>query len=211
MSPQRIIRRTDRFVRQWWPVIAVSAFIVLGFIAFVIIGNLVADVQDAQTQNAEQANAIATNQRRIRDGVIANRRLNCAIAKAITANPLVRIPQFETEAAFRRRVTALHLILRLTAGIDCSAVLAPVSTGAVKPEPLPGLQLAPTPTAGQPAAPSNPPSGGHRGGGGGNPTGSSAPPGPTGPGGPHPGGGSPGGGGPLCENPVLPVCIRLGL
>lgn len=210
--------------------LAVGLFIVLGFVAFVIVGNLINDVKDAQDQNDRQQQVITQNQARIRAAVTANRRLNCAISKAITANPIVRIPQFETEEEFRRRVAALRVILRQTKGIDCDVVLAPVSTAGTSPKLLPsgpGAGSSSAPSTGpsssggsttQPTAPSTPPSGagGNGGGGGGNGGGSNTtpapgPPGPPGPGGPPgPPGAPPGGGGPLDRVGDLLNCVLRG-
>lgn len=93
------------WVKRRWPLIALSAFVVLGTIAFVLMRGLISDIQDTQKQG---------------------RLLVCAISNAVTANPIVRIPEFQTQEQFDRQVAALKLIVVQTRDIDCEAVLAPI-------------------------------------------------------------------------------------
>lgn len=203
------------WVRERWPIIALTLFVVLGTIAFIVGGNLINDVKAAQKINDRQTDQIQAAQ-------VQTRRLNCAIAKAITANPIVRIPEFQTEDQFHRQVVALRLILALSHGLDCGTVLGPVikaeknktasqqpeGGGALTPQAsgsqIPGQPSSPS-SSGAPAQhPASPPSGGGSAPGGSNPGG----------GGGVPGGGSGGGagGGGSAPSPpplvhVPPICV----
>lgn len=213
MSPIETVRRwAGHDAARISSLALVALFVVAGSWAIFQTWQLAQKVDDQQQ-------AITRNQQTIRglvasnaDLIGANRRLNCAISKAITANPIVRIPAFESKKEFQRRVAALRLIVSLVKGIDCVAVLAPVSTGAkdTQPLPLPKGGGGQSRNRGQlPAGPgtrprpANPPSGSAK---------------PTRP---PPGGGGPGGGSQppppsnprqICvDNPLLTLCVRPGL
>lgn len=175
-----------------WPTIATSAFVVLGTLALAIGGKALHDVRHQQSVNERQGAAIEVTS-------LENRQLNCAITRAITANPIVRYPQFETEGAFRRRVASYQTILRVSRGLDCKAVLAPITVGLVRPRPFP-LPTSPSPSTspvggGGRQSPNH--QGGHLPGGR-----SSPPPTPTSPTEPPPSDSQ------LClDNPVQQVCL----
>lgn len=118
------------WLRRYWAVVAFAVSLTLLYGGY-------RSVQDQQRVNDAQTAKLAEQQAAIQVGTVLNRRTVCAITKAITANPIVRIPQFETKAAFKRRVSSLHLILRLSRGINCTAVLAPITVGFVGARPLP--------------------------------------------------------------------------
>lgn len=93
------------WVRRRWPVIGLLAFVVLGTIALFLMRGLIHDVQETQKQG---------------------RRVVCALSNAITTNPIVRIPAFQTQEQFDRQVAALKLIIVLTKDIDCTTVLSSI-------------------------------------------------------------------------------------
>lgn len=159
--PQRVWMRVycavvPEWVRLRMPLIGLGAFVVLGFLAFIIGGNLISDVKDQTQKNAEQADQIAANQVVIRQtardaaaAASASNRLSCILSRAVTSVPLARRPG-ESAEDFHQRVRFSHLIVQLAEGIDCHAALAPVlhpkGGGSQSPQTgsqLPGGQRAP--------------------------------------------------------------------
>lgn len=120
------------FVRWYWPYIAGVAAVALGTSAFIVFGNLLDDVKKAQEDNDK---------------------LTCAVTRTITANPIKRIPGFQTEEEFRRSLEALNLILVLAKPLDCDAVLGPVIATTIHSRPAPQAR------GGGAQSPSSPPGG----------------------------------------------------
>lgn len=120
------------FLHRWWPVISLAVFVWLGFTAFVVFGNLVDDVRDAQDEAKTQRMQIAAQQQTIQQNVgniqislTRSDRITCILARAVTKLPIEHRPG-EPAKTLRARVNFAKLLVRLARGIDCAAALGPV-------------------------------------------------------------------------------------